>query len=283
MSTSRLLGLWVALFAFSPVMASAQLRPSLPLRPPLPPHLPVPSGLPLPGLPSPPSVSVQVMMPPASTVPGPPPLPVPVAEQVQVDSPPRPQQPTYTSPQSMVEMHANDPAATLYQFRSSSTRMVGYGRHRYYSYRETWDDICRTPCGVPVDTDGTFQIRGLRINRSGSFVLPQAGLVSLDVAAGHSGPRVGGVLLTTFGGLALVPGIVFTAVAFGVGNSTHTGPSPGFMITGGTLLGVGAVMLASGITLLVRSVTTVRTTNGYRLADRASNLRLALRADGLHF
>jgi hypothetical protein len=131
-----------------------------------------------------------------------------------------------------------------------------------------------------------YQIRGLHINPSSTFVLPQTSLVTLDVDAGHSGPRAGGVILTSFGGIAAVVGIVFTGVGVGVrSRDTATGSSSGngFLTAGGITLGLGTAMLAGGITMLVLSRTTVRITGGSRLAANPRPPRLALLTDGLHF
>ena len=124
--------------------------------------------------------------------------------------------------------------------------------------------------------DGTDQFRG------------HQRFITLDVDAGHLGPRVGGVLLTTFGSISTVLGIVFTGVSFAVGNRDATtgiksGASPGFLTAGVTMLGIGGAMMAGGITMLVLSRTTMRILGGSRLAEGRNPLRLALRADGLHF
>lgn len=144
------------------------------------------------------------------------------------------------------------------------------------------------PAEFRLIQNGLYQVRGLRINASSTFVLPQTSFVTLDVDAGHHGPRVGGVLLTTFGSISTVLGIVFTGVSFAVGNRDATtgiksGASPGFLTAGVTMLGIGGAMMAGGITMLVLSRTTVRILGGSRLAEGRNPLRLALRADGLHF
>lgn len=198
----------------------------------------------------------------------------------------RAQVPSYPWPQAgatVIELRADDPAATLYQLTGETMRLVHYRHHVGLRRVGLWTALCRTPCGVAVDTNGVYKIDGLRMVPSDSFVVPAAGFVSLDVSAGHAGPRVGGVLLTTFGGTAAVLGIVFTSVAFGIGNSDGDGPSRGFLTAGLVLLGSGAAMLAGGIAMLLASRTIVRTSEGYRLAvaGRPTGLRLA--PDGVHF
>ena len=216
----------------------------------------------------------------------PPQYPQPQYGQPQYPQPqygqPQYPQPQYAPPPTpIVELRSNDPAATLFQVTGGGSHLVIGRRHRYYSHYDVWSPVCRTPCGVPFDPSGLFQIRGLHLNASSTFVLPQTSLVTLDVDAGHSGPRAGGVILTTFGGISTVVGIVFSSIA--VGKSTSSGPSTGFLIAGGAILGIGTAMLAGGITMLVLSRTTVRIQGGSRLAESRTTPRLALLPDGLHF
>lgn len=188
----------------------------------------------------------------------------------------------------MVELRSADPAATLFMVTGGGTQVFFGRRQRFLSHYNVWSPVCRTPCGVPFDPNGLYQVRGLRINASSTFVLPQTSFITLDVDAGHHGPRVGGVLLTTFGSISTVLGIVFTGVSFAVGSrdastGIKSGASPGFLTAGVTMLGIGGAMMAGGITMLVLSRTTVRILGGSRLAEGRNPLRLALRADGLHF
>ena len=48
---------------------------------------------------------------------------------------------------------------------------------------------------LAVDPNGVYSIRGMRIVPSASFLLPSSGLVRLEVDAGHTGARAGGVVL----------------------------------------------------------------------------------------
>ncbi|HNK45235.1 MAG TPA: hypothetical protein PKL17_10655 [Pseudomonadota bacterium] len=200
---------------------------------------------------------------------------------------PQPQYPSYPQ-QPIVELRSNDPAATLFMVTGGGTRMVWGRHHRYLSHYDVWSPVCRTPCGVPIDPSGLYQIRGLRMNASSSFVIPQTQLVTLDVDAGHSGPRAGGIVLTTFGGIVTVLGITFAGIGIGQANANYDArvgqsSSSGFLVAGGTMLGIGTAMLAGGITMIVLSRTTVRISGGSRLAQTQSLPRIALAPDGIHF
>lgn len=179
--------------------------------------------------------------------------------------PPPPQPPTQPQPMMMpgvgVELRTNDLNATLFQLRGEETRwVVGYRYAGFVRY-QSWDPICRAPCGVAVDPNGVYSIRGMRIVPSASFLLPSSGLVQLEVDAGHTGARAGGVVLTTFGGITTALGIIFTSLA-GVGGTQGRS----FLTGGLTTLALGGGMLTGGIAILVATRTKVRT-GGLRLAS----------------
>lgn len=189
----------------------------------------------------------------------------------------------------IVQLRANSPAATLFQLRGDMTMFAIGWRHPVVRRFQTWDPVCRAPCGVAVSPNGVYAIRGWGIVPSDAFMLPQGGVISLAVNVGHRGPHAGGVLLTTFGGLATVVGSVFTPLSYLVGNGvggsgpSSSGPEPRFLTAGATLLGLGTAMIAGGIAILVISQTRVRASNGEQLARRDRPPRLALSANGLHF
>lgn len=224
----------------------------------------------------------QPSLPPPPSLPAPPLLPAPPPEFQQPEqSPPFPfGGPAGSAPGGLtVYMRTTDLNATLSRLSGQQTRRV-WGRHgSYLRTYNTWSPVCRAPCALPVNPEDVYQIRGLNINPSASFMLPTSGAVSLDVKAGHAGTQVGGVLLTTFGSLPLIVGLVFTPLGAAL---FRTSEGPGFLIAGGITLGIGSALLGGGIHLLVASRTRVWTSDGYRLAAR-NPPRLAFSSAGLHF
>lgn len=220
------------------------------------------SGTPAPStqqpLPAPEGQAPSGQLPPLYT---PPPPPVPQNLQVpQVPQiPPAPQVPMMPSG-PVVQMRTTDLAATLFQLQGE--RYVFVVGRRYAGYRryQNWSPVCRAPCGMAVDPQGVYSIRGRNIVPSGEFMLPTNGLAQVDVNAGHQGPRAGGVILTTFGGMATVVGIVFTAVGLGRQSS-------GLLTGGVSTLAIGGGMLAGGIGIIVATKTRVYTTGGLRIAS----------------
>lgn len=160
----------------------------------------------------------------------------------------------------VVQLRTTDLAATLFQLQGE--RYVFVVGRRYAGYRryQNWGPVCRAPCGMVVDPNGVYSIRGRNVVASGEFMLPTNGLAQVDVNVGHQGPRAGGVILTTFGGMATAIGLVFTAV--GAGRQ-----SPSFLTGGVATLAIGGGMLAGGIAIIVATKTRVYTTGGLRIAS----------------
>lgn len=259
---------WSLALALSVLPAAALAQPRAAVGVTItPPAVPVPPSLP--GLaPIPVPVPVPIAVPPPVEV-GPlppPPLAEPVAPAVPVRT-------------TLVRLQANDIHATLSRFSGQETRRY-WGRHGPYLRRiNLYSPVCRAPCEVAADLDDVYQIRGLNVNPSPTFQLPNLAVVDLNVRVGHSGTRAGGVVLTTLGSIPLIVGLVFTPI----GAARYDRPDgQGFLIAGGITLGLGTALVAGGIYMLVNSRTRVWTADGYRLAAR-NRPRLALSAAGLHF
>ena len=240
---------------------SAQAQVPITIRPPMPPSPPM--------LPAPP-------MPPAP----------PIAVSVQ------PPMAGYAQPPmqggTMVQLQTNDLRAGLSQLAGGGI-VYGLG-FRYGAVRrfQNWMPICRAPCGAVVNPNEIFAIRGPGIVPSDGFSLPQTGVVGLTVHAGHSGVRSGGVIMTTFGTIHTVVGIVFTAIGAGLSTDTSkSGTASGMLIAGITNLVVGGALMTGGIAMIVASRTRVMTSDGYTLAlgkkGHDGRPRLALSAAGLRF
>lgn len=242
-----------------------------------------------------PSVAQAQFLPPRPPMPAPPTVVVtPPAPPVMVQPPPvmiqpYPQQPV-AMPQApggtLVQLQSNDLRATLSQLRGGGVMFAIGFRHAAVRNYQTWDPICRMPCGVPVDPNAIFSIRGAGIVASDGFQLPQTGVVALSVSAGHRGVRSGGVVMTTFGSIHTVVGIVFTAIGAGLysGDAKYADTARGMLIAGGVNLGVGTLLMAGGIAMIVASRTRVVTSDGFTLAlGKDLRPKLALSANGLRF
>jgi hypothetical protein len=209
------------------------------------------------GLGAPAPAAAQVQPPAGAPVPYQPEQPPPVPQQpdpAQIPPMPAPNGP-------VVQMRTTDLAATLFQLQGESYSFVVRRRYVGYQRFQNWAPVCRAPCGMVVDPSGIYSIRGRNLVPSGEFMLPTQGIAQLDVNAGHRGPRAGGVILTTFGGMATAIGIVFTAVGSGR-------QSPGMLTGGIATLAIGGGMLAGGIALIVATKTRVYTHGGLRIAAR---------------
>ena len=132
-----------------------------------------------------------------------------------------------------------------------------------------------------IDPSGLYQIRGLRMNASSSFCDSADPAADTGCRCGAQGPRAGGIVLTTFGGIVTVLGITFR----GHWNRPSKrklrragGPEQQQRIPGRRWnhAGIGTAMLAGGITMIVLSRTTVRISGGSRLARHSRCRELPL-------
>ena len=186
-----------------------------------------------------------------------------------------------------LHLESNDREATLFQ-NTGSSAFVGYAyRGAFVGQIDFWNRVCRAPCDQPVDSNGSYSIRGNGIVPSAPFTLP-TGPVRVNVQAGHVGPRIGGLMLTALGGgtllsggLLLAFGSLFSELDSGSGSAFN---SRSYYIAGGVLLGAGAAALAGGIVLLVKSRTRVQI-NGEPTAQLhlPRTRPLYVSAHGLHF
>jgi hypothetical protein len=187
-----------------------------------------------------------------------------------------------------LHLDSSDQEATVFQ-NTGSSAFVGYAyRGAFVGQIDFWNRICRAPCDQPVDSNGTYSIRGNGIVPSAPFSLPR-GAVRVNAQVGHVGPRIGGLMLTALGGGTLVGGTTLLGISAlfsslstdsSLGNTTKS-----YNIAGGVMLGIGAAALAGGIVLLVKSRTRVQI-NGEtvaRLPLPSGGRPLYVSANGLRF
>ncbi len=187
-----------------------------------------------------------------------------------------------------LHLDSSDQEATVFQ-NTGSSAFVGYAyRGAFVGQIDFWNRICRAPCDQPVDSNGTYSIRGNGIVPSAPFSLPR-GAVRVNAQVGHVGPRIGGLMLTALGGGTLVGGATLLGISAlfssfstdsSLGNTTKS-----YNIAGGVMLGIGAAALAGGIVLLVKTRTRVQI-NGQtvaRLPLLSGGRPLYVSANGLRF
>jgi hypothetical protein len=145
---------------------------------------------------------------------------------------PRLQQPMQPVNGPIVRLMADNPSAKLQMMRGN------------------WTDICRTPCGVPVDPNGMYRVGGGSIRASEEFRMPRPGGM-VDINA-HTGSTVKhwvgfGMILGGAGSLAL--GALEFAAASGTSCSDiyATTSCDSYKAAGIVYVIVGVVLLAIGI------------------------------------
>jgi hypothetical protein len=123
-----------------------------------------------------------------------------------------------------------------------------------------WQDICLTPCNVPVSPAGVYRVGGGTIRASESFNMPRpSGQVLIDAQVGSKVKRGVGIGLTIGGAVAAAAGGVYLLAAAGSSNDGFTNTQDAFTVVGVTYLVIGVVLLAVGIPLSASSTSvTVR-------------------------
>jgi len=123
-----------------------------------------------------------------------------------------------------------------------------------------WQDVCLTPCNVPVSPAGVYRVGGGTIRASESFNMPRpSGQVLIDAQVGSKVKRGVGVGLTIGGGIAAAAGGVYLLAAAGSNNDGFTNTKDALTAFGILYLVVGVVLLAVGIPLSTSSTSiTVR-------------------------
>jgi hypothetical protein len=114
----------------------------------------------------------------------------------------------------------------------------------------TWQDVCVTPCNVPVNPTGVYRVGGGTIRPSETFNLPRKPSVVIDAKVGSTVKHGVGLGLI-LGGLATVVGggVVYTSADHQTDPNGTNGPRTVAHIYGVLFLVVGAVLVAVGIPL----------------------------------
>ena len=165
------------------------------------------------------------------------------------------------SNQTVVQIESENEGVALNQITSIG-HVIGTGA---VGSIYAWKQRCRIPCSVAVERDAQYFISGDGITPSGVFSLPQLPSVTLSVKAGSLRFRSSGLMLTIFGGIAVIGGLS-SLIMIPIFSSTDTAgfkhDNSGYLIGGGVATGLGSVLLISGIVMVMRSKTLVRRDDG---------------------
>lgn len=196
-----------------------------------------------------------------------PPTPPQVVVQVQGT----PQAPPTQGPMTHVAIEADEAGVTL-------SRVLGYGYVQYGSttgVMANWQTVCVAPCQADVDTTAMYQITGDGVTPSSTFSMqppPNGGPLHLRVHAGSLGARVSGAWLLiggiTFALTGSILAVTFAALSSNDSNAT------GWIVAGLVTTGVGAIMIAVGIPLLIGSGTSVTNDQNVTVAKHHAPIRL---------
>jgi len=122
-----------------------------------------------------------------------------------------------------------------------------------------WQDICVTPCNVPVWATGLYRIGGGSIRPSETFNMPRrSGQVQIDAEVGSTVKHWVGFGLTLGGAGAALLGILeyMTAPTYDPNNYPYTSSTADSQRTGGIVFIIaGLTLLAVGIPLSMSATT----------------------------
>jgi hypothetical protein len=165
------------------------------------------------------------------------------------------------------KVHIESPVkAHLKKFRGASYAQVGdYAVTTVYT-----EEVCTSPCDrkIPEDPGARYYVAGA-FPSTGLFSLDDQGdTPTIDVKPGSTGGRIGGVLLISAGGAAIVGGVTILVLDAIEGNTTEeqylnsngtwrtvTVSDNTLQIAGGVVTAGGAGLVAGGIALFVVSGT----------------------------
>jgi hypothetical protein len=121
--------------------------------------------------------------------------------------------------------------------------------------------VCASPCDRDLPANDTYRIGGDGIRSSAAFTLrdTRGAPVELAVDEGSTGGFVGGIILTSLGGMSALVGSVLYLVGAGAHDLGHATTETRGLETGGAITAIaGLAMLVPGIILLANSSTTVK-------------------------
>ncbi len=192
--------------------------------------------------------------------------PVQQQQQPMMQGPPQPPQ----GPVARVQLDADKPGVTL-------LKVTGFGIvHAYSAYGSAtggfmnFEPVCVAPCQANAEQNAMYRVAGDGVTPTSTFGLPAPapdGAVHRHVAAGSAGARVAGIWLTVGGITLLVTG----GMLAGLGAALNDPTSPysdmsGLIVSGLVTAGVGVVLTAIGIPLIVSSGTNVVNEQGVPIA-----------------
>lgn len=125
---------------------------------------------------------------------------------------------------------------------------------------DTWVDVCRAPCETSLDPSRRFHIDGPGMSTSRTFELP-AGASRIEASPGSLGLRVGGIVTVSLGGLVALSGLYVYSLSGLCYTHERCDQSQvdSQKATGLSVMGLGLVVVAVGVAMILQGRTTVST------------------------
>jgi hypothetical protein len=179
------------------------------------------------------TAAAQLISLPLARAQGAPPPPPPAPPPMQLQQP-------MTAPAGMpgpiVTLRADNPRARLQQMQLR------------------WQDICVTPCGAPVDPNGTYRVGGGSIRASDPFRMPRAsGPVLIDARTGSTVKHWVGVGLAIGGAASVGVGLLYLAASNDQNADMFGTTKTATKTIGISYIVIGAILAVIGIPLAMSS------------------------------
>lgn len=194
-------------------------------------------------------------------------------------------EPAAPSAKQRVDIQSDHAGTQLQRITGQASGMGYAGGRSVYVHFESWENICVAPCSANVDPNGVYRVDAPGMTMSKNFHLPapSAAPLKLKVQGGNFGMRLGGAYSLSFGITGLLTGAIFLPIGLATEDKLSTSKLPQtFQTVGLVSLGVGAVLTALGVYLLVMSGTDVKTESGQELAKRSPS-KIRLTSQGFAF
>jgi hypothetical protein len=160
---------------------------------------------------------------------------------------------------------SDSPEVQVQEITSQTMGAVWTGSGSAWATLTTFRPVCNVPCDQPIDERPSYFFNGPGIPASTPFQIAGRGPeVHMDVKAGSTGLRGGGIAVMSLGGAGIAAGAAMVAIGSITTPSFDSTtfqeipgqPNHGLITGGGVAIGVGVAALAGGIVMIILGRTT---------------------------
>ncbi len=152
---------------------------------------------------------------------------------------------------SGVLVHIDSPSPVELQ-RKVDPNAAARGSDGHANAKSGWQTVCSAPCDHAIPADGRYRVIGDGARPSREFMLPgTARSVSLNVSPSSPGWFIGGIVLTSVGGITMIVGLFVGLIGSLATTLDSSGTAQDWANGGWTAVAIGGVGMIVGIVALV--------------------------------